>query len=103
MMIFIIRFFQTKKNPQKYWSPCSCEYEVVVCRARIMLLYLLLVVSLVLCFSILGAILIVFGLYTVVWGKSKDPLPLDEPLKDEKAVNHELPITAANNSINGRT
>lgn len=68
-----------------------------------MFLYLLLVVSLVLCFSILGAILIVFGLYTVVWGKSKDPLALDEPLKDEKAVNHELPITAANNSINGRT
>lgn len=58
----------------------------------------------VLCFSILGAILIVFGLYTVVWGKSKDPLALDEPLKDEKgSVNHELPVTAANNSINGRT
>ncbi|BFG19111.1 hypothetical protein CerSpe_053850 [Prunus speciosa] len=53
--------------------------------------------------SIIGAIFIVFGLYTVVWGKSKDPLPSIAPLKDEKSNNLELPVTADHNGINGRT
>ncbi|EXB44371.1 Auxin-induced protein 5NG4 [Morus notabilis] len=41
--------------------------------------------------SIVGAIFIVFGLYTVVWGKSKDPIASTAPLKDDKT--QELPIT----------
>ncbi|KAH9691096.1 WAT1-related protein [Citrus sinensis] len=43
--------------------------------------------------SILGAILIVFGLYTVVWGKSKDPPSSAASFTDEKAAAQELPIT----------
>lgn len=43
--------------------------------------------------SILGAILIVFGLYTVVWGKSKDPPSPAASFTDEKAAAQELPIT----------
>lgn len=51
--------------------------------------------------SIFGAILIVFGLYTVVWGKSKDPkVSSVESLTPEKGSSHELPVTAAK-SING--
>ncbi|KAI5355334.1 PREDICTED: WAT1-related [Prunus dulcis] len=53
--------------------------------------------------SIIGAIFIVFGLYTVVWGKSKDPLASSAPLKDEKSNNLELPVTADPNGISGRT
>ena len=36
------------------------------------------------------------GLYTVVWGKSKDPIDsTTAPLKDEESSGaHELPITA---------
>ncbi|KAK4788691.1 hypothetical protein SAY86_020010 [Trapa natans] len=42
--------------------------------------------------SIIGAIFIVFGLYTVVWGKSKDQRSSPE---DEKlgAALHDLPVT----------
>ncbi|KAJ8762968.1 hypothetical protein K2173_023097 [Erythroxylum novogranatense] len=44
--------------------------------------------------SIIGAIIIVFGLYTVVWGKSKDPLnSAKAELADEKCGLQELPIT----------
>uniref|UniRef100_A0A1J3C6N1 WAT1-related protein n=1 Tax=Noccaea caerulescens TaxID=107243 RepID=A0A1J3C6N1_NOCCA len=39
--------------------------------------------------SIIGAIFIVFGLYSVVWGKAKDEVVLEE----EKTGLHELPIT----------
>ncbi|XP_054796815.1 WAT1-related protein At4g08300-like [Prosopis cineraria] len=39
--------------------------------------------------SIVGAILIVMGLYTVVWGKSKDPL---NTTQTETGDGHELPI-----------
>lgn len=54
--------------------------------------------------SIIGAICIVFGLYTVVWGKSKDPLASSAPLKDEKTRNLELPVSADHhNSTNERT
>lgn len=35
--------------------------------------------------------MIVFGLYTVVWGKSKDSAT--DHLSSEKAANQELPIT----------
>ncbi|XP_015867099.1 WAT1-related protein At4g08300 [Ziziphus jujuba] len=47
--------------------------------------------------SVVGAILIVMGLYTVVWGKSKDPVGSTSPLLvDEKSGAHDqLPITAA--------
>lgn len=72
-----------------------------------MTIFLLLIdclfVSFVLCLSIIGAIFIVFGLYTVVWGKSKDPLASSAPLKDEKSNNLELPVTADPNGISGRT
>ncbi|KAG7974044.1 hypothetical protein I3843_06G027400 [Carya illinoinensis] len=43
--------------------------------------------------SVIGAIVIVLGLYTVVWGKSKD-LPNSEGIvADEKGTSQELPIT----------
>ncbi|KAK9271098.1 hypothetical protein L1049_026687 [Liquidambar formosana] len=42
--------------------------------------------------SIIGAILIVIGLYSVVWGKSKD-VSSASVLPDEKAGMNELPIT----------
>jgi len=50
--------------------------------------------------SVIGAILIVFGLYTVVWGKSKD-LPIDSKVIeiDEKSGTQELPITDTTKSI----
>ncbi|XP_009346345.1 WAT1-related protein At1g21890-like [Pyrus x bretschneideri] len=48
--------------------------------------------------SILGTILIVIGLYAVVWGKSKDPTTSALLIKGEKAVAHELPITDSNRS-----
>ncbi|KAM0971601.1 hypothetical protein ACFX13_019784 [Malus domestica] len=53
--------------------------------------------------SILGTILIVIGLYAVVWGKSKDPTASALLIKDGKAVAHELPITDDSNrsSITG--
>jgi drug/metabolite transporter (DMT)-like permease len=46
--------------------------------------------------SVIGAIVIVMGLYTYVWGKSKDPIgSTTAPLKDEKSNGaQELPITA---------
>jgi len=51
--------------------------------------------------SIIGAVIIVIGLYIVVWGKSKDILPSkDNTLTDEKSGIHELPITDSNRSIN---
>lgn len=56
--------------------------------------------------SIFGAILIVCGLYTVVWGKSKDPPSSEASLANEKAAAQELPITSKsinvdNNNIDG--
>ena len=42
-------------------------------------------------FSLIGAIIIVFGLYSVVWGKSKDPLN-SEALTFEKGKTFELPV-----------
>ncbi|KAJ0086128.1 hypothetical protein Patl1_08389 [Pistacia atlantica] len=50
--------------------------------------------------SIFGAILIVFGLYTVVWGKSKDGRLSSAPsLALEKSGAQELPITNGDRSI----
>ncbi|XP_021806564.1 WAT1-related protein At1g21890 [Prunus avium] len=46
--------------------------------------------------SILGTILIVIGLYAVVWGKSKDPTASSLLIEDEKVVALELPITVDN-------
>lgn len=43
--------------------------------------------------SIIGAILIVFGLYTVVWGKSKDRQVSTAALANGKSGTQELPIT----------
>ncbi|KAJ8773364.1 hypothetical protein K2173_028541 [Erythroxylum novogranatense] len=54
--------------------------------------------------SIIGAILIVFGLYTVVWGKSKDPPKSTKAeLTDEKdgLQLQELPITDNTKSVPG--
>jgi drug/metabolite transporter (DMT)-like permease len=64
--------------------------------------------------SLIGAIIIVFGLYSLVWGKSKDPRglseeavdPLDEKSSTGTVVALELPITNTTNkstkpSING--
>ncbi|PON76357.1 Plant-drug/metabolite exporter [Trema orientale] len=47
--------------------------------------------------SIIGAIFIVMGLYTVVWGKSKDPIASTAPSKGEKTA--ELPVTDNTKSI----
>ncbi|VVA13620.1 PREDICTED: WAT1-related [Prunus dulcis] len=46
--------------------------------------------------SILGTILIVIGLYAVVWGKSKDPTASSLLIEDEKVVALELPVTVDN-------
>ncbi|BFG19108.1 hypothetical protein CerSpe_053820 [Prunus speciosa] len=46
--------------------------------------------------SILGTILIVIGLYAVVWGKSKEPRASSPLIEDEKVVALELPITVDN-------
>ncbi|KAL6296848.1 hypothetical protein ACE6H2_004990 [Prunus campanulata] len=46
--------------------------------------------------SILGTILIVIGLYAVVWGKSKEPRASSLLIEDEKVVALELPITVDN-------
>lgn len=44
-------------------------------------------------FSIIGATVIVLGLYTVVWGKRKDHTASSTSLiEDEKAGTQELPI-----------
>ncbi|KAL8162392.1 hypothetical protein V2J09_013881 [Rumex salicifolius] len=45
--------------------------------------------------SIIGAVIIILGLYTVVWGKSKDQRNTELSLTDEKATikAQELPIT----------
>ena len=37
------------------------------------------------------------GLYTVVWGKSKDPIASTAPLKDDK--NLELPVSNTTKTI----
>lgn len=47
--------------------------------------------------SIIGAIFIVMGLYTVVWGKSKDPIASTALSKEEKI--NELPVTDTTKSI----
>lgn len=41
-------------------------------------------------FSVIGTMLIVIGLYAVVWGKSKER---SASMKDVKTIDHELPIT----------
>ncbi|KAJ4848962.1 hypothetical protein Tsubulata_030837 [Turnera subulata] len=51
--------------------------------------------------SIIGAVIIVFGLYTVVWGKSKDPITSSSSescLTSEKGGAQELPVTDTNRS-----
>ncbi|KAF5442495.1 hypothetical protein F2P56_035147 [Juglans regia] len=51
--------------------------------------------------SLIGAIVIVLGLYTVVWGKSKDILPNSKAIvADEKGTSQELPITVDITSAN---
>ncbi|CAL5417401.1 unnamed protein product [Camellia sinensis] len=49
--------------------------------------------------SLIGAIIIVFGLYSVVWGKSKDPLISETTLTaTEKDKANALPVVDANRS-----
>ncbi|KAK6938423.1 EamA domain [Dillenia turbinata] len=48
--------------------------------------------------SVIGAILIVIGLYSVVWGKNKDPVGSDSSVANEKAIAHELPIVGNSKS-----
>ncbi|CAL5417402.1 unnamed protein product [Camellia sinensis] len=49
--------------------------------------------------SLIGAIIIVFGLYSVVWGKSKDPLSSETTLTTtEKDKAYALPVVDANRS-----
>ncbi|XP_068641821.1 WAT1-related protein At1g44800-like [Aristolochia californica] len=46
---------------------------------------------------VIGAVIIVVGLYAVVWGKSKDPIGSPEsPSIDKKKGSSELPMTAMN-------
>ena len=47
-------------------------------------------------FSIIGTLLIIFGLYTVLWGKSKD----QQNSTTEKGKVQELPIADGTKSIN---
>ncbi|EEF48374.1 Auxin-induced protein 5NG4, putative [Ricinus communis] len=50
--------------------------------------------------SILGGIIIAIGLYSVVWGKSKDYSSNQEPPITEKGAAPELPITATDQGDN---
>lgn len=53
-------------------------------------------------FSIIGAVFIVLGLYTVVWGKSKDHRNSPDPSEDVKVgALRELPITDIRSAENG--
>lgn len=47
---------------------------------------------------VIGAIVIVAGLYLVVWGKSKDYKSESLPIDDKKAANPEHIIEASNNN-----
>jgi hypothetical protein len=68
----------------------------VLCADHFLYIYIYIYIY----FSIIGATLIVFGLYTVVWGKSKD-LPISKATGiDEKSGTQELPITDTTKSIN---
>lgn len=42
--------------------------------------------------SLIGAIIIVFGLYSVVWGKSKENSNSDELVYEENKSHDELPV-----------
>ncbi|XP_043712233.1 WAT1-related protein At1g44800 isoform X1 [Telopea speciosissima] len=48
--------------------------------------------------SVIGAIIIVVGLYCVVWGKSKDDYAISSPLTGEKGEAFELPTAMINGS-----
>lgn len=48
-------------------------------------------------YSIIGTVLIIFGLYTVLWGKSKDPKSSNT---QEGGNDIELPISDSGKSIN---
>lgn len=56
-------------------------------------------------FSLIGAVVIIMGLYTVVWGKSKDPKGSHEVSSGDemgKVQAQELPITIDRQSNPGR-
>ncbi|KAK6938422.1 EamA domain [Dillenia turbinata] len=48
--------------------------------------------------SIIGGIIIAFGLYSVVWGKGKDQITDTEIASGGRCEDHELPITNTNGS-----
>lgn len=50
------------------------------------------------CIRVIGAIIIVLGLYCVVWGKSKDPIGSSTTDVEEKKGSNSLPITTTMNS-----
>lgn len=50
------------------------------------------------CIRVIGAIIIVLGLYCVVWGKSKDPIGSSTADVEEKMGSKSLPITTTMNS-----
>ncbi|PKI38440.1 hypothetical protein CRG98_041139 [Punica granatum] len=53
--------------------------------------------------SIIGSIFIVFGLYTVAWGKSKDQRSPPDRVDDEKVASlHELPVTHIRSIVSSR-
>lgn len=50
--------------------------------------------------SLIGSIIIVVGLYSLVWGKSKDPKGSSTtPTEDEKSIKHALPIKDTTKTI----
>lgn len=63
---------------------CLLIFGATICMMFLRCIFLLF-------FSVIGTILIVIGLYAVVWGKSKERST--SLLKDVKSMGHELPIT----------
>lgn len=91
-------FISTQSKPKDSVLPLpDMNSECLVqCHRSVLIIYLFF-----LYFSIIGAILIVFGLYTFVWAKSREtPTSKLAALTDEKSGTQEiLPITDSTRSI----
>lgn len=53
-------------------------------------------------FSVIGAVIIVAGLYALIWGKSKDVIGADVSTGGSKGASTQLPVTSAAPNGNGK-